>query len=171
MEALCTKRFVLKPLRPHHATLKYLAWLKDPVAERHIAAARRTRNLQKLREYIRQFACRKDCLFLRILDKRTGRHLGNLKYCPIDRVGGSAVMGILIGEPSWRGRGVAQEVIVASASWLRSHMGIQKVYLGVAEENLPAMRAYRKAGFRGIGRWPDGRTARAGQRIMMRSRA
>lgn len=170
MEALYTKRFVLKPLRPHHATLRYLGWLKDPAAKRHIAAAKRTQSLQKLREYIRKFSRRKDCLFLRILDKRTGRHLGNLKYCPIDRSGGSAVMGILIGEPIWRGRGVAQEVIVASASWLRSQMGIQKVYLGVAEENLPAIRAYRKAGFRGIGRWPDGRTARADQRIMLRSR-
>ena len=171
MEELCTKRFVLKPLRPHHATLRYLGWLKDPVAKRHIAAAKRTQSLQKLREYIRKFSRRKDCLFLRILDKRTGRHLGNLKYCPIDRGGGSAVMGILIGEPSWRGRGVAPEVIASSAAWLRRKMGIQKVYLGVEEKNLPAIRAYRKAGFRGILRWPEGSKAQKGQRIMLRSRA
>jgi RimJ/RimL family protein N-acetyltransferase len=171
MEALYTKRFVLKPLRPHHATLNYLSWLKDPVAKKHIAAARRTQNLQKLRAYILKFSRRKDCLFLRILEKRNGRHIGNLKYCPIDRVGGSAVMGILIGEPRWRGRRVAQEVIAASAACLRRQLGIRKIYLGVAEENFPAIRAYRKAGFRGIGRWPDGRKARAGQRIMLRSRA
>lgn len=170
MEALYTKRFVLKPLRPHHATLRYLGWLKDPVAKRHISAAKRTQNLQKLRDYIRKFLRRKDCLFLRFLDKRTGRHLGNLKYCPIDRAGGTAVMGILIGEPSWRGRGVAQEVIASSAAWLRRQLGIRKIYLGVAEKNLPAIRAYRKAGFRSARRWPDGRIARAGQRIMLRSR-
>jgi len=57
-------------------------------------------------------------------------------------------MGILIGEPAWRGKGVTAEVLTASAQWLKTHRHISEVVLGVSEENPAAIRAYEKVGFR-----------------------
>lgn len=56
-------------------------------------------------------------------------------------------MGILIGESQYRGKGVTIEVLGASGRWLREQRGIREIVLGVSPENLPAIRAYEKAGF------------------------
>ena len=64
-----TRRFVLKPLLPRHASQKYLAWLQDSASSRYISAAKKTKRLQDLQKYIKKYSNRKDCLFLRILTK------------------------------------------------------------------------------------------------------
>ena len=53
-------------------------------------------------------------LFLGVFEKVTNKHIGNIKYDPIDSESKVAVMRILIGDPEWRGRGVAEEVLSAS---------------------------------------------------------
>jgi len=142
-----TERFVLKPLLPRHATRKYLAWLRDNASSRYISAAKKTRRIQDLRNYIKNFSGSKDCIFLRILTKQSKRHIGNIKYHPIDLEKQTAVMGILIGEPAWRGKGVAKEVIKATSHWLGENLGIKKIFLGVAKDNKSACFAYKKCGF------------------------
>lgn len=56
-------------------------------------------------------------------------------------------MGIFVGEPSYQGKGVAGEVIAASAQWLKTHAGIARIVLGVYANNLRARRSYEKLGF------------------------
>jgi RimJ/RimL family protein N-acetyltransferase len=143
-----TARFVLRPLTPENATERYLAWLADADARRYIQAAASTRTLDDLRAYIRERVGRADVLFLGIFERADGHHIGNIKYEPLDTGRGLAEMGILIGEPSWRGRGVAREVISATARWLRLHRGILRISLGVERENKVALSAYLRAGFR-----------------------
>jgi RimJ/RimL family protein N-acetyltransferase len=70
-----------------------------------------------------------------------------VKFEPVDSAKGYAVMGILIGEPAWRGRGVAQEVLRATGPWLRTNRGIREVVLGVSRSNLKAIRVYEAVGF------------------------
>ena len=162
-----TRRFVLKPLLPRHASQKYLAWLQDSAASRYISAAKKTRKIQDLKNYIRKFSRRKNCIFLRILTKKTNHHIGNIKYEPIDLDRKTAVMGILIGEPAWRGKGVAREVLKTTAKHLQAAGKIRKIYLGVKKDNLPAIRAYQKVGFKGVDRWENRRRPLKGQKIMV----
>jgi RimJ/RimL family protein N-acetyltransferase len=154
---LVTERFELRPLTPQDATERYLGWLAEDDARRYILAARGTRTLDELRAFIDARSGRPDVLFLGIFERGSGRHVGNIKYEPIDAADGSAEMGILIGEPDWRGRGVAREVIAASARWLHEHRGISRVLLGVEKENEAALAAYLRAGFRATGTIRDPR--------------
>ena len=162
-----TKRFVLKPLRPSHATQKYLNWLRDEVVDRQITSAKRTRSIRDLVNTIRKFSRLQNCMFLRILEKKQHKHIGNIKYHPIDLNKRLAVMGILIGEPFWRGKGAAKEVLDNTAQYLRSVVGIQKIYLGVARKNHSAIKAYQKTGFKNVNRWVDGKKPLRGQKIMV----
>jgi RimJ/RimL family protein N-acetyltransferase len=57
-------------------------------------------------------------------------------------------MGILIGDPSWRGKGVAKEVIFKTSQYLKKYNQIKKIYLGVDNRNKIALKAYKKAGFK-----------------------
>ena len=107
-----------------------------------------------MRGYVARRLKRRDVLFLAIIDKTSGMHVGNIKYEPIDIAEGHAVMGILIGDPRWRGKGVAAEAIHGSAALLRDRFGTARVFLGVHKDNRAGLRAYRKAGFRVTSRAP-----------------
>jgi [ribosomal protein S5]-alanine N-acetyltransferase len=142
-----TPRFTLRPLTEADATDQYWSWLRDADARRYIAAAARTRGIEDLRAYIAERAGRDDVLFLGIFERDTGRHIGNIKYEPVDSIRGYAIMGVLIGDPAARGIGVTGEVLRASAAWLKAHRGIREIVLGVGTSNTAAIRAYEKVGF------------------------
>ena len=97
--------------------------------------------------YVASKINRPSVLFFGIFEKTSGFHLGNLKYEPINRSAGYAVMGILIGETRWQGKGVAREAIKASGVWLKKKMGIKQIALGVRKEHSHGIAAYTKAGF------------------------
>ena len=151
-----TKRFLLRPLTPEDATERYAAWFGDPEVQRHIVSAASAPSVAELREYIAARAGRPDAVFLGIYTRDAGVHIGNIKYEPIDRAASRAELGILIGEPDWRGRGVATEVIVAANEWMAAHRGIGEVVLGVESAHTGAKRAYTKAGFEVLGRHEAG---------------
>lgn len=148
-----TERFNLRELTQDDASPAYLGWFRDPVINNWIAASSTTQNLCDLRLYIKERMNRDDVLFLGIFDQFNSRHIGNIKYEPIVREKGEAVMGVLLGDPRYRGIGVFSEIFLPSASWLKIHRGIKRIYLGVACGNLPAINAYKKVGFE-YTRWP-----------------
>lgn len=133
-----TPRLLLRPLRPVDATERYLGWFPAP----HVQA--RPRDVADLRAYILERERRDDVLFLGIFN--ADRHIGNIKYEPVDSVAGYAVMGVLIA-PEWRGMGIMPEALKASAWWLRDNRGVREIDLGVHVENVAAIRNYRKVGF------------------------
>jgi RimJ/RimL family protein N-acetyltransferase len=144
---IVSARFLLRPLAENDATERYLSWLRDAHAARFISTAIETQTLGDLRRYIASRCGRDDVLFLGIFEKGSGRHIGNVKFEPIVRETAHAVMGILIGEPDYRGRDVAREVLDASVAWLGAHRGVREIVLGVSADNPAAIRAYEKAGF------------------------
>ena len=148
-----TDRFLLRPLTEADATERYLKWLANEDARRFIAAASVTNTLETLRRFVRDRDGRDDVLFLGIFDRRTGLHIGNIKYEPLDSANGFAVMGLLIGDAEYRGRGAAGEALAASAAWLQRHRKIKQIVLGVQKDNVAAIRAYEKSGFK-IARTP-----------------
>jgi RimJ/RimL family protein N-acetyltransferase len=141
---ITTRRFVLRPLTPDDATERYSRWFDDAS---FIVGAKSAHGVADLRAYIEARAGREDVLFLGIFTREAGAHIGTIKYEPVDRERRYAVMGIFIGEREWRGRGVAAEVITASALWLRERKGIDSIILGVDRENTAAIRAFGKIGF------------------------
>lgn len=142
-----TERFLLRELTPDDATPVYLSWFGDAAAGKYITSAAAMRGLSELRTYIGDRVGRSDVLFLGIFDRVSGAHIGNIKYEPVDRVAGYAIMGVLIGDPAARGRGVTGEVLRASGFWLRDHRQIREIVLGVDADNIAAIRAYEKVGF------------------------
>lgn len=144
---LRTARFVIRELAEIDATERYLDWLRDEVVRRFVYAASTTHDVAALRRYIAERTGRADVLFCGIFDAGTGIHIGNIKYEPVDSEAGYAVMGVLIGDPAFRGIGVTQEVLPATAAWLKQHRGIREVVLGVDDDNEAAVRSYRRLGF------------------------
>lgn len=144
---ILTNRFLLRPLRVHDVTERYVGWLSDQAVSQFIRSARLKPDISALQQYVLERSGRDEVIFLGIFDKLTGLHIGNIKYEPVNSELGYAVLGILVGEPHWRGKGVAVEVLLASAEWLRQHRNINQIVLGVSRTNTAAILAYQKAGF------------------------
>ena len=141
---IITNRFVLRPLGVDDVSDRYAGWLSDQATSQYITAKL---NLADLRQYVLERSDREDVLFLGVFEKKTGLHIGNIKYEPVNSELGYAIMGVLIGESDWRGKGVAAEVLLASAEWLRQYRNIRQIVLGVSRANTAAVLAYQKAGF------------------------
>ncbi len=142
---IITKRFILSHLTVNDVTERYLGWLNDSVTAKYISSRL---NIFELRKYVLERCGRDDILFLGIHDKCTGLHIGNIKYEPVNSILGYAIMGILIGDSQWRGKGVAAEVLLATARWLNHNRHIKEIILSVDKKNISAIRAYSKVGFR-----------------------
>ena len=141
-------RFVLRSLSEQDASERYLGWLSDASISRFINSAAETKALSELKKYVSERCARPDVLFLGIFERASGLHIGNIKYEPIDFYNRYAVMGILIGEVAWWGKGVAAEVITKSAAWLHDRNGICEIVLGVWLDNSAAIAAYENCGFK-----------------------
>lgn len=144
---ISSERFLLRELVEEDVTERYLGWLRDVDAKKHITAAAHTEGLSDLMQYVRDRIGRDDILFLGIFEKTNGLHIGNIKYEPVNSALGYAIMGILIGDPAYRGKGVATEALNASALWLKGHRNIRQILLGVSKDNPAAVRSYEKTGF------------------------
>jgi aryl-alcohol dehydrogenase-like predicted oxidoreductase/RimJ/RimL family protein N-acetyltransferase len=144
-----TGRFYLRPLNAGDATKEYSGWFSDPVIRRYIAASENS-SIESIRDYISEKSRCEDVLFFGVFLKENSQHIGNIKFEPIDLENRSATLGIMIGDPEWRGRNVAAEVIDASTKWLLKHYGIFSFKLGVHRSNAAAIRAYEKVGFEAL---------------------
>ena len=140
-----TTRFILKPITENDVTPSYLSWFSGRTAE-HISV--HPGSIEDLRTYVAERSHRPDVLFLAIYVAENERHIGNLKFEPLDRENSGAVLGIFIGDENWQGKGVAIETIGAAATWLHATLGLDQLWLGVAIENYAARRAYEKLGFK-----------------------
>lgn len=142
-----TERFTLRLLTKEDATQKYQNWLLDSESQRFIINSSH-HDLVQIRNYIAERENREDVKFFGIFLRDTSEHIGNIKFEPINTAANTAVLGILVGEREWRGKGVAGEVINAACHWLLHEKNIFKFFLGVNPDNLAARRAYEKIGFR-----------------------
>lgn len=151
-----TERFRLLPLTVEYVNDRYLSWLDPKNNNGYIVYGHSDLTLNRLREYVSSREGKDDVLFLAITDKESNQHVGNIKYEPIDLSDKTATMVILIGEKSWRNKGVAKEVILETAHWLKINKDIREIILGADKDNIQALTAYKKIGFLKIGKTDTG---------------
>ena len=142
-----TPRFTVRKIDPNRDDLAaYLSWLRNTLSNPFIESARSTYTESEIADYITSKNCKKDALLLGIYSKATD-HVGNIKFEPIVKKSQTAVMGILVGDESWRRKGVASEVFAACVPVLNSEFGITEFHLGVNPENIAAINLYFRLGF------------------------
>jgi len=143
-----SERFFLRTLIEDDVNARYLEWINGSDKSQYINYTNQNRTVNEISTFVTERVNSDTVLFLGIFVRESGEHIGNIKYEPIDFKKSYAIIGILIGEKKWRGRGVAAEVIIKSSTWLHEKYGVRKFILGVNTENVWAIRAYKKVGFR-----------------------
>jgi len=147
LNQLVSKRFLLRDLCEKDGNEVYLSWMNDPTIHKYISASKNTQSLMELKAYIKSKSNHDSVRFFGIFDKNKGIHIGNIKYEPINLAMNFAVMGVMIGDPSFRGIGAFAEVYLISAQYIQNIYNINKIFLGVSKCNLAAIKSYEKSGF------------------------
>lgn len=142
-----TENYLMRPIELSDVNETYLSWLQDKSTSQYINSAKFTEDLNDLMQTVKNWLSDSNILFLAITDKTSLQHIGNIKFDPVNTDDGYAILGILIGDANYRGKGVAGEVIHACGEWLKENKNISELILGVHENNIAAIRAYEKAGF------------------------
>jgi RimJ/RimL family protein N-acetyltransferase len=76
------------------------------------------------------------------------RPVGSIWLSHWDLDAASCDLNILIGEPEYRGRGIARRAIRLLARWAFPRMGLRRIDICPREDHVPAIRSYRGAGAR-----------------------
>ena len=140
---ISTDRFQLNIMNPDLVSNIYLNWLKDKQTSKFIINKNYT--LLELKNYCIDKMNSENCIFWGIFYNT--RHIGNIKFEPIDFIKKFAIMGVLIGDKEWQGKGVFKEIFQQTSKELYS-LGINKIYLGVDTNNFNAISSYIKTGFK-----------------------
>ncbi len=133
----------------------YYAWYKDPDIQRYMANPfwDPDRSKDRYREvFLRShLLTRGDSQSLTICEAREKKPVGVVVSYDIDRGAKSCEMGILIGDPEFRGGGYATEAIELMLSYLKETVGIRIVRCSIVPQNEVSIRLFEKCGFRRSG--------------------
>ncbi|SHK60158.1 GNAT family N-acetyltransferase [Paramaledivibacter caminithermalis] len=87
-----------------------------------------------------------------IVDKETDNVIGNVGFPKIDKINHTGEIGIFIGNKDYWGKGYGTEAIKLILDFGFSILNLHNIHLKVYEYNKPAIKCYKKVGFKEVGR-------------------
>lgn len=146
-----TPRLRLVPFARRHLTARYVGWLNHPATMRFSEQRHRRHTIPSSRAYWQTFRGTPNYFWaVEARDPLLG-HIGNLNAY-VDARNGVADLGILIGEASARGRGLALEAWSNACRFLFEEADLRKLTAGMLEVNAPMRALAERAGMRRDGR-------------------
>jgi [ribosomal protein S5]-alanine N-acetyltransferase len=137
----------LFPLTPDEVSDDYIGWLADPDVNRFLESRFAIQSHAAVAAYVAQLLNSENDLFLGIRDRKSGRHVGNLRLGPIDPNHRRAEIGIVIGDRRAWGRGIASAALTVLQGIAREELGLWKLAASCYAANEGSRRAFEKAGF------------------------
>jgi len=134
----------------------YVSWLNDPRVNRHLESRFRIHDLKSVQEYVKNLSePTSDEILYGIYLRENHQHVGNIKIGPIDSTHHHATIGILIGDPSMWGKGLASNAIRLLVDHASRLEGITTFTAGCYSTNVGSYRAFLKAGWKHTGTLPS----------------
>jgi RimJ/RimL family protein N-acetyltransferase len=147
-----TPRLRLEPFAPErHLTPRYVGWLNDSLTTRYSEQRLATHTLESCRTYAASFEATPHHFWAIVARDPYVGHVGNI-VAYLDERHGVADVGILVGEPSVRGRGHATEAWIAVCDHLLRSAGLRKVTAGTLSVNTPMVNLMKRVGMVDDGR-------------------
>jgi ribosomal-protein-alanine N-acetyltransferase len=137
----------LREIQLSDVNRSYCNWMNDPEVNKYLESRFEKWSIKKLKIYVSEIKKNPDCIFLAIIAKGKNKHIGNIKIGPINRFHKFADVGIVIGEKSFWGKGIATEAIRLVVDYAFHKLGLHKLTAGAYRCHSRSKRAFEKAGF------------------------
>ena len=147
-----TERIFLRETSPNDVNDEYVNWMNDPEVTKYMEARFRKHTGESVLNFVENTVKRENSILLAIIAKDQNKHIGNVKLGPIDTEHGFAILGIMVGDKSYWGKGYGPEAIKLAVDYAFNNLGLRKINADVYESNVGSIRAFQKAGFQEEGR-------------------
>ncbi|MEW5896121.1 MAG: GNAT family protein [Nanoarchaeota archaeon] len=137
---------------------QYLEWLRDPEVVRYIyrpAYLMQPVSFSEVKEYVESAINSTTLLFMTIETLPEKKFIGTFKIGPIDWWAKNVNLGIMIGDKSYWGKGLAQEAFSLAIKFCFEEMKMHKVWGGCMGANIGMQRVFEKLGFKKEGCFRD----------------
>jgi RimJ/RimL family protein N-acetyltransferase len=141
------KQIYLRDVRLTDIDRGYLRWMNDPEINQYLESRFHVLTHQDLEAFVTKMQTDPDNAFFAIVVRDADKHIGNIKLGPINRMHRTADIGLVIGEKSYWGRGIATEAIQLVAEYGFGALNLHKLTAGCYSTNPGSARAFEKAGF------------------------
>ena len=140
------KRIYLRPLRKEDAEGNYPHWFNDPEICKYNGHFRIPNTKEKALEYIEASFKNPNLLVFAIVEKDSGKHVGNVSLSKINWIDRNADIDIIIGEKECWGKGYAKEVWKMLIEYAFNVLNLHRVYCGTHEENIGMQKVAQAVG-------------------------
>lgn len=125
------------------------AWMSDP-GLRATLAQRYPLSLAREADWIERATRGQDPseMNFAICLEENGRHIGNCGLVAIDRDNRTATLGIFIGDPDCRGKGLGEDAVRTLCRFAFDELDLHKIRLDAYAFNVGPIRTYETVGFR-----------------------
>lgn len=141
------KRIYLRGLCPDDVNERYYCWMNDPEVTRFLESRFYPITPAELRDFVSAHTSNLHNVFLAIVLKEKGTHIGNIKLGGIDWVHRFANVGLLIGEKEYWGQGYASEAIALVTEYAFRVLNLGRLTAGFYAANVGSIKAFEKAGW------------------------
>lgn len=125
----------------------YFQWLNDQEVTRWMQNGLFPNSPESMEAYYLSTATSQTDVVFAVVMKEGDLHVGNLGLHRIHATFRSAEIGILLGEKSVWGQGVATEAIRLVADHAFRRLNLNRLFAGAVAQNAGSVRAFEKAGF------------------------
>ncbi|EMI24767.1 GNAT family N-acetyltransferase [Rhodopirellula europaea] len=143
---------VLQSLTASDVDARYVDWLNDPEVNRFLESRFAQHTLESVKDFVQSQCDDPRVHFWRIIENESSTHVGNIKLGPIDPHHGVADIGLMIGDGSFRGRGIGSQSVRLVTEFALETLQLPKVTAHAYEVNEPSIRLFQSLGFQVEGR-------------------
>ena len=139
--------FYLRGLREEDLSGRWYQWFNDPETTRFQNKGYAPNTPHAQRAYFEKLRNSKEDVVFAIVDDASDRHVGNVGLHAIDWIHRSAVLGIVIGEREFQGRGWGREAWAAITRYAFETINLNKVCASVFDGNQRSIKCALAAGY------------------------
>ncbi|MEM1141516.1 MAG: GNAT family protein [Pseudomonadota bacterium] len=132
----------------------YRVWINDPEVTRYISVGSFPQTDDGLNRYFEGQDTSSSSVLFAIIEKSSGKHIGNSQIYDIDWLHRTALRGVVLGDKSCWGKGYALEVIQLLHRYAFETLNLNKLTSSTCSDNEAIQRLNLKAGYtrEGVGR-------------------
>lgn len=124
----------------------YLRWVNDRKIVEYLDTGNFPKTRHTLIEYVKSINESPKHVFFAVIEKKTGKYIGNAKLGPIDWINRTAVYGRMIGEKSALRKGYGTEMSALLLHYAFMIINLNKVTAGVLADNKGSIKSNEKNG-------------------------
>ncbi len=143
----------------HEDLPHFVRWINDPETRRFMVIRHPLSMTEEEKWWERFLERENDYVFA--IEAEDGTYIGNIGLHNIERENRRAMLGIIVGDKAYQGKGYGSDAIRTMLGWAFDYLNLNRVSLTVYAYNERAIRCYLKCGFQHEGtmrqaRYTDG---------------